>query len=115
MFFFIVKRQKIIPAFLQTWTKEAGLLFVRLDLGYDIRNFSPEKLIGKCSGIPVLFVHGKKDPLIPWEQSQRLFAQAGEPKQLVLLDTEGHFGTPNDPRYAEIITDFILKHQHGLF
>ena len=40
--------------------------------------------------VPVLFVHGMRDPQIPYSMSQRLFAAAAEPKQLLLLPEEGH-------------------------
>ena len=66
-------------------------------------------VIGKLSGVPILFIHGKGDPLIDWQQSQLLYDNAQEPKQVIFLDTQGHFGTLNDPNYINIIQDFILS------
>lgn len=110
----IVEGEKIVPPFCRKLVKELGLFFVKLDLGFDIREHSPGRIVGKLSGVPILFIHGKGDPLIPWQQTQRLYENTKEPKQVIFLDTEGHFGTPNDPNYIEIIQHFITKSE-GLY
>lgn len=60
--------------------------------------------------------HGKGDPLIHWTQTERLYENAQQPKQVAFLNTEGHFGTMNDPGYVDLIKDFISKRRssHGL-
>lgn len=103
----IVDGEIIIPAFCRRLFKEIGLFFVRVDLGFDIRDHSPENVVGRLAGTPILFIHGKGDPLINWKQTERLYKNAGEPKQVFFLETQGHFGTPNDSRYVDIINTFI--------
>ena len=40
--------------------------------------------------IPVLFIHGTRDPQIPARMSQSLFTAAPQPKQLLLIPKGGH-------------------------
>ncbi|MBE9118346.1 alpha/beta hydrolase [Lusitaniella coriacea LEGE 07157] len=40
--------------------------------------------------IPVLFIHGVRDPQIPAKMSQKLYDAAPEPKQLLLIPDAGH-------------------------
>lgn len=40
--------------------------------------------------MPVLFIHGVRDPQIPAKMSQRLYDAAPEPKQLLLIPDAGH-------------------------
>ena len=105
----IVDGQVVVPSFCRKLFKEIGLFFVRLDLGFDIREKSPENAIGDLAGIPILLIHGKGDPMISWHQTERLYERAKNPKQVVFLETQGHFGTPNDPSYIDIIRAFIEK------
>lgn len=39
---------------------------------------------------PKLIIHSKEDEVIPYTMSERLFARAEEPKELLLLDRGGH-------------------------
>jgi hypothetical protein len=47
------------------------------------------KLISKLN-VPLLILHGRKDTLVPVENSEQLFSNAHEPKKLVILDHCGH-------------------------
>lgn len=40
--------------------------------------------------LPMLFVHGKNDDIVPFEMSERLFRAAGEAKQMLLIEGAGH-------------------------
>ena len=103
----IVEEEPIVPAFFRYAFKEIGLFFIRLDVGFDIREKSPENFIGNLAGTPILLIHGKGDPLIYWKQSQRLYDRACQPKQVIFLNAQGHFGTFNDPGYPEMIKAFL--------
>lgn len=39
---------------------------------------------------PLLVMHGKLDPLIPWQQGKRIVDEASGPKEFVLFDEGGH-------------------------
>lgn len=103
----IVERQPIVPSFLSSIFKEIGLFFVELELGFDIREKSPENMIAALTGTPVLFIHGRGDKLINYFQTMRLFSRAGQPKEIYIMDTSGHFGTVNDRSYKAIIQSFL--------
>jgi dienelactone hydrolase len=47
-----------------------------------VGELSPEKSL--------LLIHGTADRVLPYELSERLYAQAGEPKELVLYPDDGH-------------------------
>ncbi len=53
----------------------------------------PGKAIRKIEGRPLLMVHGRRDRTVRPEQAERLFAAAGEPKELRWWDS-GHYLPP---------------------
>lgn len=105
----IIEEEPVVPPFLRKGFKEIALFFIRLDVGFDIRARSPENVIGNLTGTPIIFIHGKGDPLVPWEQSQRLYSRLGQPKEIFILNTQGHFGTFSDKRYEGIISSFLKE------
>jgi fermentation-respiration switch protein FrsA (DUF1100 family) len=54
------------------------------------RTIAPIDYVKKISPRPLLLVHGDKDETVPVEQAERLYAEAGEPKQKVILPGAGH-------------------------
>jgi dipeptidyl aminopeptidase/acylaminoacyl peptidase len=62
---------------------------------------------------PLLIVHGKQDPLIPWKQGERIVAEAGGPKEFVLFD-EGNHGLNNIPyKSGPLVVDWLAKQLGG--
>jgi putative redox protein len=51
---------------------------------------SPLRWIGRISPRPLLLIHGDKDDLVPVEHAHRLYKQAREPKELVIIPSAGH-------------------------
>lgn len=105
----IIAQEAIILPFCRRLIKEIGMFFLRWDVGYDIRSHSPQKAVQHLFGLPILFIHGKGDPLIPWTETELLYKSAREPKQFYLINTAGHYATLNDPKYVETIKNFIIK------
>lgn len=65
--------------------------------------------------MPVLFVHGTADPLIPAAMSKKLYAASPEPKQLLLVPNAKHNNGDaffNTAEYRQTIVDFIDKVIH---
>jgi fermentation-respiration switch protein FrsA (DUF1100 family) len=64
--------------------------------------------LGKISDYhgPLLQSHGSGDRLIPYEQGQRLFAAANEPKQFVVI-AGGDHNDPQTPEYYRAVDAFI--------
>jgi hypothetical protein len=62
-------------------------------------------------GAPVLFIHGDRDEIVPYEQGRRLFAEAKPPKAFYTVRGAGH----NDPyivggdSYFRRLREFIDK------
>jgi pimeloyl-ACP methyl ester carboxylesterase len=50
------------------------------------RRDTPGRLVHRIAPVPLLVVHGSADWLVPPRHAQVLFARAGEPKSLVLVD-----------------------------
>lgn len=65
--------------------------------------------------IPVLLIHGDKDPRIPHTMSEELFRAAPEPKELLLIEGGGHAnsGSIGMVEYKRTIGEFVSKHQDG--
>ncbi len=57
---------------------------------------APIDVVARIAPRPVLFVHGADDWLINAAHSRKLFAQAREPKKLVILEKLGHAETMFD-------------------
>ena len=51
---------------------------------------SPTRWIGRISTRPLLLIHGDKDDLVPVEHARKLYEQAREPKELVIIPDAGH-------------------------
>jgi len=52
--------------------------------------FSPEKVVHRLAGRPLLIVHGADNQLHHPVEAQALYDHAEEPKQLVFLEDSGH-------------------------
>lgn len=52
--------------------------------------YDPLDYIGRISPVPIMFLHGTDDHVIPFAHSQQLYAKAGSPKELVLLKGGHH-------------------------
>jgi pimeloyl-ACP methyl ester carboxylesterase len=52
--------------------------------------FSPERVVGRLAGRPLLIVHGEQNELHRPEEAQALYDHAAEPKRLVFLEGVGH-------------------------
>ncbi len=91
--------------FLSRWP---ALLALRL-AGMDTETLIPEQVVGRVAPRPLLLVAGRDDQLVPNWMTERLFAAAGEPKQLLLVPSAGHGGYAEaDPEhYPGRLVDFF--------
>jgi fermentation-respiration switch protein FrsA (DUF1100 family) len=65
--------------------------------------FKPEWVVDRIAPRPVLFITTDDDRLVPPEESQALYARAGEPKKLLVLKGYGHYEVYNDPAFSEVM------------
>ena len=63
---------------------------------------------------PLLIMHGKKDPLIPWEQGKRIVDEASGPKEFILFE-EGVHSMSNIPyRSGPLASDWLAGQLGGV-
>src|SRR2546428_7049696 len=65
--------------------------------------FHPEWVVDKIAPRAILFVTTDNDRLVPAEESERLYARAGNPKKLVVLRGYGHYEVYTDPAFSEVM------------
>ena len=69
----------------------------------DTVGFNPEWIVGKISPRPILFITSDNDRLVLPEESEQLYAHAGEPKKLVVLKGYGHYEVYTEPAFSEVM------------
>jgi fermentation-respiration switch protein FrsA (DUF1100 family) len=76
------------------------LSLLRVPLSYMLISnaLSPEDTLANIAPVPILFLHGTADLVIPHHHSEMLYAVAGEPKQLILIPGGGHISGMYDQR-----------------
>jgi pimeloyl-ACP methyl ester carboxylesterase len=65
--------------------------------------FHPEWVVDKIAPRPVLFITTDNDRLVPPDESEQLYARAGEPKKLVVLRGYGHYEVYSEPAFGEVM------------
>lgn len=53
-------------------------------------DYSADRFVAAIAPIPIIFVHGTDDTIVPFHHSERLFSLAREPKQLWTVPGGGH-------------------------
>ena len=71
----------------------------------DTLAFHPEWVVDKIAPRPILFITADDDRLVPPEESEALFAKAGEPKKLVALHGFGHYEVYVEPAFGQVMTE----------
>ena len=69
----------------------------------DTIGFNPEWIVDKISPRPILFITSDNDRLVLPEESEQLYAHAGEPKKLVVLKGYGHYEVYSEPAFSEVM------------
>ena len=69
----------------------------------DTIGFNPEWIVDKISPRPILFITSDNDRLVLPEESEHLYAHAGEPKKLVVLKGYGHYEVYTEPAFSEVM------------
>ena len=80
----------------------------------DTLGFHPEWVVDKIAPRPVLFITSDDDRLVPPEESQSLFAKAGEPKKLIVLKGWGHYEVYAGEAFRQVIEPTVAWFQEHL-
>jgi len=67
------------------------------------KQVSPIKYVAEIAPRPLLLVHGNQDETVEVSDAHRLYAQAGEPKQIIIVEGAGHGLRQNDRAMAAVI------------
>ena len=67
-------------------------VFLERIAGYRGADVAPEKDVAAIAPRPILIIHGTRDDMIPLSHAWRIFAAAGEPKELWIAEGAGHCG-----------------------
>jgi len=70
-------------------------------------SFSPVSVVGEIAPVPVLFIAGGRDRIVPPAHSERLFAAATAPKAYWLFPEAGHIGALTDSTARERLAGWI--------
>ena len=76
--------------------------------------FSPEWVVDRIAPRPVLFITTDDDRLVPPEESRQLYARAGEPKKLVVLEGYGHYEVYTEPAFSEVMGATVAWYRQHL-
>jgi hypothetical protein len=67
------------------WSRE-----ITLSSGLPMIDYRPESVVPHISPRAILWLHGDADERVSMEESQSMYAKAGEPKKIVILPGLGH-------------------------
>jgi len=73
-------------------------------------DFSPAASVREVSPIPLLFIHGERDSIVPVEHSRRLYARAAEPKEIWVVPDAGHIQAVKNKELRKRLTEFLRRH-----
>jgi alpha-beta hydrolase superfamily lysophospholipase len=71
-------------------------------------DYAPIDSIAALS-MPLLFIHGDSDRVIPPHHSRQLFERAREPKELLVVPGAGHIQSLNSPAAREYLVEYLLR------
>ncbi len=85
----------------------AAVSTVPLEFVDDTIAFNPEWVVDRIAPRPVLFITTDDDRLVPPEESEALYARAGEPKRLVVLHGFGHYEVYSEPAFGQVMRETL--------
>jgi uncharacterized protein len=91
----------------------AAVTTIPLEFIDDTLGFNPEWVVDKIAPRPILFITSDNDRLVPPAESEALYARAGEPKKLVVLNGYGHYEVYQGEAFQEVMaatTDWYARY-----
>jgi dipeptidyl aminopeptidase/acylaminoacyl peptidase len=81
----------------------AAVTQVPLEFVDDTLGFNPEWVVDRIAPRPALFITTDDDRLVPPQESEALYARAGEPKKLVVLKGFGHYEVYGGEAFRQVM------------
>ncbi|MFC1938008.1 alpha/beta hydrolase, partial [Chloroflexota bacterium] len=69
----------------------------------NFQRVEPIEYVSQITPRPLLLVHGSQDEVVDVSHAHELYAKAGEPKQLIIIDGAGHGLRQNDRTIAIVL------------
>jgi dipeptidyl aminopeptidase/acylaminoacyl peptidase len=91
-----------VPSFILDWT----MWVVEKGRGFQLEEIRPLDVVGQIAPRPLLLIHGTADQRITEDQVRRLYAAAGEPKSLWLVEGATHSGI-RSPVLDEMVHEVV--------
>jgi uncharacterized protein len=92
----------------------AAVSTIPLEYVDDTVQFNPEWVVDRIAPRPVLFITTDDDRLVPPDESIQLYARAGEPKRLVVLNDYGHYEVYAEPAFTEVMQAALAWYRQHL-
>ena len=83
----------------------AAVTQLPLEFVDDTLGFNPEWIVDRIAPRPVLFITTDDDRLVPPQESEAMFARAGEPKKLVILKGFGHYEVYGGEAFRQVMDE----------
>lgn len=92
----------------------AAVSEIPLEFVDDTLGFHPEWVVDRIAPRPVLFITTDDDRLVPPDESESLFARAGEPKKLVTLHGFGHYEMYTGEAFRQVMNETLAWYRQYL-
>jgi fermentation-respiration switch protein FrsA (DUF1100 family) len=88
------------------------IYFAEREVGRNITEISPANAVRHYKSMPVLFIHGAQDNLVPVSNLYALYEGANDPKEFFIIEEAGHFGfrAVEPEEYENRIMSFLGDH-----
>ena len=87
---------------------------VPLEFVDDTLGFNPEWVVDRIAPRPVLFITTDNDRLVPPQESEAMYARAGEPKKLVVLKGVGHYEVYGGEPFRRVMDETLAWYRAHL-
>jgi uncharacterized protein len=93
---------------------QAAVTQLPLEFVDDTLGFNPEWIVDRIAPRPVLFITTDNDRLVPPQESEAMFARAGEPKKLVVLKGFGHYEVYGGEAFRQVMDETVAWYKTHL-
>src|SRR6202045_1411267 len=73
----------------------------------DTLSFNPEWVVDRIAPRPILFITTDNDRLVPPQESEAMYARAGEPRKLVVLKGFGHYEIYGGDAFRQVMEETL--------
>jgi dipeptidyl aminopeptidase/acylaminoacyl peptidase len=85
----------------------AAVTQVPLEFIDDTLGFNPEWVVDRIAPRPIVFITTDDDRLVPPQESEAMYARAGEPKKLAVLKGFGHYEVYGGDAFRQVMEETL--------